>query len=156
VIDPRLEIPLSAKLVTTATIAPTTIFCSEHALNERTAHAASLREAGVEVIGLPTEDGSLPLGRAMKDLVKRHDVSNVMVEAGAGLMSRLFQLNLVNEAWMFIAPMLLGDAQAPSAIAGWITNKLMDAARFKLIGIHRRKDDIFARYRATPPGNVAG
>lgn len=155
VIDPKLEIALGAKLVTTASAAATTIVCAEPALRSRSDHAQALRERGVEIIAMQPVPGTtdyLPLAPLLHELVARYDVTNVLVEAGTGVMSGLFQQKLVNEAWVFTAPIMLGDEHGHHAVAGVHASKLTEGTRLQLMSMHRRGDDVVARYRANPPG----
>ncbi len=148
VIDPLLEIPTTAKLVATASAAPTTIVCGEPALADRAAHAKLLRDLGVEVVAFPMVNGTIALSPVLRDLARRHDITHVLVEAGTGLMTGLFQQKLVNEAWVFTAPKLLGDDQAQSPMRGTAT-QLTDGVNLKLLTLRRRGGDVIARYRVS-------
>jgi diaminohydroxyphosphoribosylaminopyrimidine deaminase/5-amino-6-(5-phosphoribosylamino)uracil reductase len=159
VVDPNLEISLSAKLVTTTSIAPTTIFCTDSALADRADRARQVRGAGVDIIPMQPTAGTtnhLPLAPLLRELAARHDVTNVLVEAGTGVMSGLFQQKLVNEAWVFTAPIILGDEHGRHAVAGVHARQLVEGTRLQLISNHRRGDDVVARYRACPPGRAGG
>lgn len=147
VIDPRLEIPLAAKLITTTSIAPTTIVCDQSVVDSSQDRARQLRDKGVEVLGIGTQNGCLPLGTILRQLVKKHDMSNLMVEAGPGLISRLFQQRLVNEAWVFIAPLLLGDEQAKTLLTGMAATTLTDSMAMELRSVRQRSGDVILRYR---------
>lgn len=148
VIDPQLDTPLTAKLVTTTSIAQTMIICGEAAMLHRAEHVARLQESGVDVIALPLNSGGeLSLVPALRELVTRYHATNVLVESGAGLMSRLFRQKLVNEAWVFTAPRMLGDEQALSAVSGVTAPRLTDGTAFMLHTLRSRRDDIIARYR---------
>jgi diaminohydroxyphosphoribosylaminopyrimidine deaminase/5-amino-6-(5-phosphoribosylamino)uracil reductase len=151
VIDPQLRIPPHAHLIGSIDQASLTVACSERAIAARPDHAADLQRAGVELLGLPpsrrSDADELPLGELLRELVKRHDVTNVLVEAGTGLLSRLLQENLVNEAWVFIAPLVLGDADSMSAVAGNEITSLADGSRWRLADTRLRRGDIVARYR---------
>jgi riboflavin biosynthesis pyrimidine reductase len=68
----------------------------------------------------------------------------------------LFQQKLVNEAWVFTAPIILGDEHGRHAVAGVHARQLVEGTRLQLISNHRRGDDVVARYRACPPGRAGG
>jgi diaminohydroxyphosphoribosylaminopyrimidine deaminase/5-amino-6-(5-phosphoribosylamino)uracil reductase len=137
VVDPRLTIAPGAQLVLTAGTIPTTIVCNEQ-VSRRTVHAHQfLREQGVELFGLePVRGDELPLRELLRQLVRRHAVSTVLVEGGPTLLGHLFRERLVNEAWVYVAPQVGGEAP----LVG------IDAERLSLISVHRRGGDVFARY----------
>ncbi len=143
VIDPALDTPLDSRLVATARTLPTLIVgdAAEHA--ER---AALLGERGVVVVPVATTHGHLNLETALRELVARHEISTVLTEAGPGLLGRLFAQRLVNEAWVFIAPLLLSDEQALPCVRGLTVERLTDGHRLDLWNVRRRGDDVVLRY----------
>jgi len=145
VIDPRLQTPLDCKLVKSIDIAPLTIVC--RADDSQSERAKSLRERGAEVVGIPSSTDELPLAPALRGLVQRFDATHVLVEAGSGVMSRLFQQKLVNDVWVFSAPLLLGDDAAAPAVTGMVANHLTDGVKMRLLATRKRGGDVIARYR---------
>jgi diaminohydroxyphosphoribosylaminopyrimidine deaminase / 5-amino-6-(5-phosphoribosylamino)uracil reductase len=143
VTDPQLRIPMESRLVATAHDVPVMIACDASMIESDKARL--LRKAGVEV--LPFDfSGERRLTPLLRDLVLRYDATNVLVEAGPGLMSSLFAQRLVNEAWVFVAPMVMGDAEAPAAVGGFMPGAPSDAARMRLIDVRVRSGDVAARY----------
>ncbi len=145
VVDPKLEIPLTAQLVKGVREAPTHIACSQSKLESR--KAVALQAKGVDLIGIETNRKGLSLEALLRELVRRHDVTHVLVEAGPGLMGRLFKEKLVNEAWVFVAPKLLGDKEALAAVEGFAVEKLEKATALTLRSVHQRGGDLVLRYR---------
>ncbi len=154
VVDPALEIPLESKLVATAASVPTIVACDESALARRRDRAAELAEAGVELIGLSSAGGDLPLADLLRRLAADHETSTVLVEAGPGLLGRLFGAGLVNEAWVFVAPRLLGDEEALPPVGGLRVPHLAGATPLELIDSRTRGGDVVLRYRLTHWGPV--
>lgn len=146
VIDPKLQMPLTARLVTDQP-ALTTIACHASILDAGSPAALELEARGVELVGIPMDGTDLPLAPVLRHLVDTHTVATVLVEAGAGLMSRLLAQGLVNEAWVFQGPLVLGDAEAMPALRGRVAERLTDGIDLDLIGVHRRQDDVLLRYR---------
>lgn len=144
VIDPQLKIPPDSKLVQTAREVPTIVACDALMLERET--ASVLRRRGVEIMGFSMHDNELPLPQVLRELVSRFDVTNVLVEAGSGLMSRLFRQKLVNEAWVFIAPTLMGDDEAPAALGGFDIKRISNTLRLRRIASHVRGGDIVGRF----------
>lgn len=152
VIDTQLETPLQSRLVASAQDVPLTIVCDQ-AESEST-RAAALRAAGAELLGFPSDGGFLNLTAVLRDLASRHTLTNILVEAGPGLMSALMQAHLVNEAWVFIAPFLMGDDRAVSCLTGAIIDRLSDAPRMKLVDYRRKGDDMMMRFRVISAGHT--
>lgn len=74
-----------------------------------------LREQGVEVFIHPTP--RIDLEKALNSLGEL-GVNRLMVEGGGTLNFELLRLGLVDELTMYIAPMILGGASAPTPAAG--------------------------------------
>lgn len=150
VIDPALEIPDSAGMLRTLDEAPVTIVCADNALRTRQRTVATLTAMGVEVVALGSESGGedeVGVDATLRYLVSAHNATNVLIEAGPGLLGRLFDADLVDEAHVYIAPMLLADEQAKPAARGRAADKLSDAKRFTLDRTKRIGDDVLAIYR---------
>ena len=120
----------------TARETPTLVACAESVADEP--RAAALRDAGVDVLAFPAPDGVLPLDALLRRLTAAHGASHVLVEAGAGLTRHLLRAGLVNEAWVFVAPMILGADALPSTAELGI-DRLADAPGLRLVD-HRRRD----------------
>lgn len=147
VVDPGLATPLDCRLVATADRYPTSIICRRCRYEERSRRAAELEARGVELIPIDAPVEELPLTAALRDLVRRHEVTNVLVEAGPGLLGRLFRDHLVNEAWVFIAPLLLGDDEAVPCVRGMTAATLTQGCPLELRNVRRRGGDVLLRYR---------
>ncbi len=149
VIDPGLEISPDRRLVTTAAETPTVVACGEDRIAADADRVQALRDAGVEILPLPRDGSELPLDAVLRELVLRYQTTHLMVESGAGLLGRLFRDGLVNEAWVFVAPLLFGDEQAVPCVRGLTVATLTDGRRLKLWNIRRRGEDVVLRYGVT-------
>ena len=150
VINPSLAIPLDARLVTSLDQAPTIMVCDEAVLQSQASKAAQLRDRGVELLGVPAANGSLDLCEALSKLSQRYNVSTVLVESGAGLLGDLFGQRLVNEAWVFIAPVLWGDEKAYPCVRGLTVSELTDGTQLTLKDVRHRSGDVVLRYGVLP------
>lgn len=148
VIDPDLQTPDDAAILRDLDIAPTTLICLDHARDAQRDRAARLEADGIDIIAMPG-DTEVPLAPALRILVEQHNITSVMVEAGPGLLGRLFRHDLVNMAWVFIAPRLFGDERALPCVRGMIVREVTDAAPMSLRWLRRRADDIVACYAVT-------
>jgi diaminohydroxyphosphoribosylaminopyrimidine deaminase / 5-amino-6-(5-phosphoribosylamino)uracil reductase len=142
VIDPRLETPPDSQLVRTAREYPTIVVCDAFTLSARNDVARRLRENSIQIVDFHCESGEIPLGDVLRNLLQRFEISTILVEAGPRLLTRLFQQQLINEAWIFIAPLLTGDEQA-------LGLNLTNGASMRLESLQRRSGDLIARYRVT-------
>jgi diaminohydroxyphosphoribosylaminopyrimidine deaminase/5-amino-6-(5-phosphoribosylamino)uracil reductase len=145
VIDPRLELPLGSRMVASAFQAPVLVATTRAAMVKRGGTARALAAAGVEVVAA-ADDGDIPAEGVLRHLASTHDASSVLVEAGPGLLGRMFAADLVDEALVFIAPMLVGDEQAVPVARGRAVERLSDARVFGVARVKRLGDDVVVRY----------
>jgi diaminohydroxyphosphoribosylaminopyrimidine deaminase/5-amino-6-(5-phosphoribosylamino)uracil reductase len=136
VLDERLEIPTDAKLVATANEAPLTIFVGQEA---EKAKLDLLRSLGVQVVCDESDGRNL---HAVLTELGRRSIQSVLVEAGAGVAGKLLEAGLVNKVSFFLAPIIIGGREAPSAIGGTGAERLADALRLHNVEIVRRGEDI--------------
>lgn len=126
VLDSRLRTPLGARLVATSRSAPTLVFCSPAAAARR---RLRLEAAGCAVCPVRSGKGGLALGEVLDELGRRK-MSNVLIEGGPRVLSSCFQRGLVDEAHVYVAPLLIGDRTAPGPVSGLLTRRVADALRF--------------------------
>ena len=100
-IDSRLDVPLSAKILDGA---PPWIFCGNDAEPSR---GAALRERGVEPVELANEHGKVDLPAMLAVLADR-GINELHVEAGHKLNGSLLREGCVDELLVYLAPSLLG------------------------------------------------
>ncbi|MFA6045437.1 MAG: bifunctional diaminohydroxyphosphoribosylaminopyrimidine deaminase/5-amino-6-(5-phosphoribosylamino)uracil reductase RibD [Phycisphaerales bacterium] len=158
VADSELDLPLTSNLVRGAKDVPVVVlFDASFAGSEILAskHAA-LAEAGVTLLPVPAGPSfrGLDLKAGLRLLHERCGVSTVLVEAGAGMLGSLFEHDLVDEARVYIAPLLLGDEMAKSVAAGRVAESLSAATRFSLWHIATRGGDVELTYRASQAKRV--
>ncbi len=92
--------------------------------------ADALAEAGAEVVVLPGAGGRVDLGGLLAALGARGIVS-VLVEGGAELLGALFDGRHVDKVVAFVAPVVIGGADAPSAVGGRGPERIADALRLR-------------------------
>lgn len=152
VADTDLDTPLNSKVVTTAREHPTLIACAQEMLwtDLTLPKREALEKAGVRLLGVP--NGPMGRGIDLEALLRRlwldHGLATVMTEAGSGLLGSLFEHDLVDEALVYVAPMLLGDERARFVAGGRIVEALTSARRFRLSRAKRLDDDIELLYQA--------
>lgn len=136
VLDERLQLGPNSKLAITACEAPVLVFTSQDADE---ASAAKLSMRGVEVLRI--EGGSRNLRAVLKELARR-SLQSVLLEGGGKTAGAFTDAQLINKATFFIAPIIIGGADAPSAVAGKGAERMTDALRLQSVEIIPRGQDI--------------
>ena len=96
---------------------------------------------GVETAAMPGADGLVDLEALMSHLGER-EVASVVVEGGGVLLGALFDDGLVDKVCAFIAPVIVGGAEAPSPVAGEGVELIGDALRLRDVEVLRLGEDI--------------
>lgn len=113
VIDSKLRIPETARLVTTACEISTCVMTTTRADAQR---VTLLEGYGVAVVRVPpTAEGRCDMRAVLRELAKREVVS-VLCEGGAELAGTLLAGKHVERLYAFIAPLLLGPRGRPGAV----------------------------------------
>jgi diaminohydroxyphosphoribosylaminopyrimidine deaminase/5-amino-6-(5-phosphoribosylamino)uracil reductase len=102
VVDSRLEIPLTAKILHGGPVLVAAAVDDEKKAN-------LLRAAGAEVLLLSNADGKVELNGLLQELGRR-GVNEVHAEAGFKLNGSLLREGLVDELLLYLAPCLIGHA----------------------------------------------
>jgi diaminohydroxyphosphoribosylaminopyrimidine deaminase/5-amino-6-(5-phosphoribosylamino)uracil reductase len=135
-LDEDLKIPVEAKLVTTAAEAPLLIFAGQKADHAKLEFLTSL---GVEVVS--DEANGRDLLAVLQELGAR-SIQSVLVEGGATVAGKLLEDALVNKVSFFLAPIIIGGRDAPSAIGGAGAERLVDALRLSNVEVVRHGEDL--------------
>ena len=137
VIDSRLEIPLSARL-----LAPPGLVLIYCAVNP--AARPDLVAAGAELIELTGPGGKVDLLGVLADLARR-GVNELHVEAGEKLNGSLLKEGLVDELLVYLAPKLLGPGLGLAALPALTT--LADLPAWRWVDCTPVGDDLRLRLR---------
>jgi diaminohydroxyphosphoribosylaminopyrimidine deaminase/5-amino-6-(5-phosphoribosylamino)uracil reductase len=112
VLDTNLQLPLMSFVFTDEHRELTILCCSPQAA--RTRKAETFRESGVRLLEVPTdEDGRLQLPALLRLLSERFQISSLLVEGGATVLSAFLQQHLLDELHVFIAPLIIGAGRHP-------------------------------------------
>ncbi|HYN24484.1 MAG TPA: RibD family protein, partial [Pyrinomonadaceae bacterium] len=136
VLDERLQTSSDSQLVRTTNEAPLLIFAGESF--DRTM-AEALQSRGVEIVSdqLKGRDFLVIL-----EELGRRTFQSVFVEGGASVAGKLVDAGLVNKVTFFLAPLIVGGRDAPSAIGGHGADKLIDAFALEDVEVVPRGRDI--------------
>ena len=110
-----------------------------------------LTKAGVEVLELPAEDGSVDLEKLLKVLGER-EVTSILVEGGGTLLGSLFEQRLIDKVIAFVAPIIIGGEEAKTPVEGKGVDKIAQALRLSRVKMSRSGDDVsIIGYVKSPP-----
>lgn len=159
VYDPKAETPLGARVLTddgtgvaghggrgpagSAPSCGTILLVAPQRDAETDARVGRLRAAGAEIVELGAECAIAP---ALRTLAKR-GVSTMLVESGGGLLGKLLAEELVDEAWVFVAPIVVGERDATRPVRGLAPASVAACPRARLLSVRRRGDDTLLHYR---------
>ena len=84
------------------------------------------------------------------DELGRREIQSVLVEGGASVAGKFLDAGLVNKVSFFIAPKIIGGADAPTAIGGRGVEKLAEGIELQDVTVTQRGQDIeFTGYPRT-------
>lgn len=135
VIEQYLRVSPESQLAQTTDAAPVLVFACGDADSDS---VAALKSRGVEVVA---QGSALDLSSVLEELGKRA-IQSVLVEGGPSLAGLLLEAGLVNKITFFVAPMIIGGQEAPSAIAGAGAEKIADAVRLERVIVSQHGGDV--------------
>lgn len=143
VVDSTASLSVDSQLVKTAKTAPVLVVATSNAPDE---HVRRLTAAGCEVLVC---DGIEPAERVRNLLAElgRRRMTNVLVEGGATLLGAFRDAEAIDEAHVFIAPKIVGGANALSPIGGTGLELISQAMPFTAWSVSELEGDIYARGR---------
>lgn len=151
VADTDLDLPVASQLVRTARDTPTMAACDSAVATAEVfePRRRALQDAGVHVLGVPSVGGArgIDLRELLRVLASAHRVSTALVESGPGILGAMLEQDLVDEAVVYIAPMVLGDDMAKAAAAGRVAPSLSHGRIFDLWRVRPLGGDVELTYR---------
>ncbi len=143
VVDGRLRLPLTSRLVATANEVPTWVITQEGGDETR---CEAYQDAGVELIEVPAgPDHTLDMAEAMAALAES-GVTRVLVEGGSHLAAALLRDGLVDRMVWFRAPRLIGGDGLPAAQAFGVDH-LAATPGFERVDVRPLGDDVMETYK---------
>jgi diaminohydroxyphosphoribosylaminopyrimidine deaminase/5-amino-6-(5-phosphoribosylamino)uracil reductase len=138
VFDSEARLPLDSKLVQGVADVPLTVVCSRAA--SRTSVQA-LESAGVDVIVATGENEAARVGNALDELGAR-EIQSLLLEGGPHLAGAFLEAGEIDEARMFVAPLMLGGAKARTAVEGIGVGDIAAGSRALAMETERIEDDV--------------
>lgn len=144
VLDSRLRLPLTSRLVRTAARTPVWIVTRPDAADAARMDAFS--DCGVELITVePGPEGEIPLVQALRALAAR-GITRVLAEGGARLAASLLRGGLADRLEWFRAPRLLGG-DALAAAVGFGVDRLTESPLYERVAVRPAGEDLLESYR---------
>jgi diaminohydroxyphosphoribosylaminopyrimidine deaminase/5-amino-6-(5-phosphoribosylamino)uracil reductase len=125
VFDSRARLPVDSALVSSIDEAPLIVVCAPEAAS---AQRDALAGAGAEMIVAPGGTERARLEAALDELGRR-EIQDLLVEGGPTLAGALFDAGEIDEVRLFIAPVLVGAAEARAALEGQGAIRIADGVR---------------------------
>ncbi len=135
ILDNSLKISLNSQIILTAKEFPTIVFTDQNDSEK----SNDLRSEGIDVVSLA--EGGRNLQGVLLELKKR-EIQSVLVEGGAEVAGSFYDAKLIDKISFFVAPMVIGGKNAPTAIGGLGASQLSGAMRLRGSEFIRRGDDI--------------
>lgn len=132
VVDRRLRIPLDCQLVKTAGLQPTIVVYAEGAEVQK---VALLEEAGVRCWCCDSLEGLVT--RAAQERI-----DSLLLEGGGTLCEAFLREGLVDEVYAFVAPKIVGGAEAKTPVEGVGVVRMADALQLHGISVEQIAGDI--------------
>jgi diaminohydroxyphosphoribosylaminopyrimidine deaminase/5-amino-6-(5-phosphoribosylamino)uracil reductase len=137
-LDSKLRVSPSARLFSRDGTPPPLVYCAAGADESR---RRALTTSGAECVEVPRAEHGLCLDAVLRDLGQRQ-VMRLMVEAGPRLFGSLLRADLIDWLSVFVAPVLIGDAEAAPLARGLAVEHLADASRLEDLRVRRHGQDV--------------
>jgi diaminohydroxyphosphoribosylaminopyrimidine deaminase/5-amino-6-(5-phosphoribosylamino)uracil reductase len=143
VADTRASLSSESQLVRTAREVPVLVACGGEAPE---ANRKRLADAGSEVFVCEGDDPGARL-EALLDELGRRRLTNVLVEGGGRLVGSFLDGGHVDEVHVFLAPKLVGGADAPGPAAGLGIAEMADALALDDVRCRPAGEDVYVTGR---------
>jgi diaminohydroxyphosphoribosylaminopyrimidine deaminase / 5-amino-6-(5-phosphoribosylamino)uracil reductase len=142
VVDPRLRLPLTSRLVRTAKQIPTWVIAYADADGNR---RNVLIDCGVELLDVPAVSGDRPDMLAAFQALAARGITRVLVEGGSRVSGALFADGFIDRiVWFRAASMIGGDGTAVATAFG--VDELAAAPRFRRLSVEACGEDVVETY----------
>lgn len=144
IVDPRLRLPLTARVVRSARQVPTWIVAYADADDSR---RAAFEECGIELIDAVPVSGDRPDMHAMLRALGERGLTRVLVEGGGRIAGALLAEGLIDRLIWFRAAQIMGGDGIPVAAAFGV-DRLDQAPRFVRRSAEPCGEDVLETYAA--------
>ena len=138
ILDSRLRVPLSSKVLKDQKKAPTLIFTTPKANLKK---MRILKNEGIK-INVVERGGKVPLKKVLSYLGE-FGIMSLLVEGGGEVIGSFFEENLVDKIYLFISPRIIGGKNSLSWVGGKGIDSLDKSPKLKISSLKRIDEDIF-------------
>ncbi len=138
VVDSKASVPLKSAVVATARETPTLVAVTAGAPREK---QRALKNAGCKVVRFRQVGGRVSL-KSLLDRLGRRRMTNVLVEGGGTLIASFLEGGLADRIICFLAPVVIGGAEAVTPVEGEGAETLKKATRASLAEVRRLDDNL--------------
>lgn len=139
VVDSRLKIPLSSKVLQHQDEAKTIVATTEEADVEK---MEALKKADVEVLVTEDLSGRVHLGELMA-VLGATGIDSILLEGGATINFSALEAGIVDKIQAYIAPIVIGGKMAKTPVEGNGIEKLSQAFHIEHLSVERVGEDMF-------------
>lgn len=140
--DSNLRIPLECNIVNTASDYRTIVACKKSINDSDCKKIKKLQAKNVEVVFVDEKAGQgIDLRKLMEEMYNRK-IDGILLEGGGTLNAAMLKEKLVNKVYAYIAPKLIGGANALTPVEGEGVEKMSDAFLLSDVEIRRITNDI--------------
>ncbi len=138
------SVPADGQLMSSLSAAPL-LLCVREAV-WTSDHLKRLTDLGAEIFVTSGDDRQQQVQQLVCELGRRQ-LTNVLLEAGSGLMGSFFDQQLVDEVHVFVAPKIVGGQAAMSPVGGAGLSQMPQLASLSGLTVRRFEDDILIEGR---------
>lgn len=135
VLDDKVQLSPESKLATTTSEAP--VLVVGRAEGKDLTEKRGLLDKGVEILSLDSMN-LLPVLEALG----RRSIQSVLVEGGAAIAGSFIDARLANKITFFVAPKIIGGADAPIAVGGKGIARMAEALELDRISVVQHGRDV--------------
>ncbi len=143
VLDSMLRLSPESQLVGTTNESPVWVACAGGASSEK---ETRLKEAGVEVLRLPSSNRQVDLPSLLKVLGTRN-ITSLLVEGGSRVLGAFVEQGLADEFYFFYAPKILADPEAVPVARGEAKGSVAEAFAVHDVRVRRFRQDVMLHGR---------
>lgn len=142
VLDGRLRLALTARVVATARDIPTWMITREDADGPR---RRAFEDCGLEVLAVKTDEAGFPDLRRALELLAERGITRLLVEGGGRLAASLIRADLVDRMVWFRSPSVIGGDGLPS-VAAFGVDVVTEAPRWRRLRGDILDDDLLETF----------
>lgn len=138
ILDTRLSISTSARVLRLDSIAGTHIICGDSAPRGQ---RQKLEAAGAKILEAPESEQGIALDPVM-DMLGEMGIQSLIIEGGGRVIGSAFRERIVDRVCFFYGPKILGGDDGKPICGGTGPARLADAVSIRNIRVHRFEDDV--------------